>query len=152
MNNMSMNNMNMNNMNGYTNTTRTLAGIAPSPFIDVAENIRLRQLMLQQSAAFEGGGGGIGEAPGNTMGMIQNNMTGGGRGGGETPNSGMLNGIRAASIAAPGIGGLGDFGNNGITANANAIANVHGGGSSNNNGVSGDSNMLQINKRQKLGL
>merc|ERR1712028_138939 len=146
-----MNNMNMNNMNGYTNTTRTLAGIAPSPFIDVAENIRLRQLMLQQSAAFEGGGGGgIGEAPSNTMGMIQNNMTGGGRGGGETPNSGMLNGIRAASIAAPGIGGLGDFGNNGITANANAIANVHGGGSSNNNGVSGDSNMLQINKRQKL--
>ena len=149
MTNMNMNTMNMNNMNGYTNTTRTLAGMAPSPFTDVAENIRLRQLMLQQSAAFEGGAGN-GEALGNTMGMIQNNMTGGGGGGG-TSNSGMLTGIRAASVAAPGIGGLGDFGNNGITANA-TIANVQGGGSSNNNGVSGDSNMLQINKRQKLGL
>jgi len=127
----------MNNMNGMNNPRGLGVGVgvgvgAPlsAPYNDVADNIRIRQLMLQHSATagdFEPKGilSSIGGAPG----LSQTNMIGGAV---STINSelledtnGIFNGLGGSFC---GVGGLGDI----------------------TNGIS-DADILQMSKRQKHG-
>ena len=113
-----MNSMNMNGMNP-----------APASYSDVADNIRIRQLMLQHSAAagdFEPKGliSSIG-----AQGPIVSDSLGNGNGGDDSSNGNGNNLPFVGGGVGGGLGGLGDLG--GIS------------------GVSDD--ILQMSKRQKFG-
>eukprot|EP00536_Pseudo-nitzschia_multiseries_P002418 jgi/Psemu1/301361/fgenesh1_kg.32_\ len=113
---MNINGMNINGMN------------MNSPYPDVAENIRIRKLMLQHSAAggdFEPKGllstiGGATDTLGFSNGL-------GGNGGDDSVNGNGNNNGLSLGAAVGGIGGLGDLG-----------------------GIS-DAEILHMSKRQKFG-
>lgn len=116
-----MNGMNMNGMNGMNPT--------PASYSDVADNIRIRQLMMQHSAAagdFEPKGliSSIG-----AQGPIVSDSLGNGNGGDDSSNGNGNNLPFVGGGVGGGLGGLGDLG--GIS------------------GVSDD--ILQMSKRQKFG-
>lgn len=126
---MNINGINMNgiNMNGMNRSGMNMNAVAASPYADMADNLRIRQLMLQQSTAsgvgdFEPrgllssmGGGGASNALGN------NGCVGNGVG---DVTTGNVNGNNFPF----GAGALGDFGNG-----------------------MGDADLLQMSKRQKFG-
>jgi len=115
------------NINGMMNANAAAA--AASPYADMAENLRIRQLMLQQSAS------GVGDLESrlNSFGNTSNLLGGGtgngigGLGGAGGDDSGLAGGNNSG-ISALGAGTLGDLG-----------------------GGLGDADLLQMSKRQKFG-
>ena len=123
--------INLNGMNGMNMNGMNMNGVTASPYADMADNIRIRQLMLQHSAAagdFEPRGllSSIGGGASDSLG---NNGGGGNNGDDAVTGNGNSNGLSFGAISS-GIntGGLGDFGN----------------------GIS-DAEILQMSKRQKFG-
>jgi hypothetical protein len=113
------------NINGMINA----AAAAASPYADMAENLRIRQLMLQQSASgvgdLESRLSSIGNTSNLFVGGTGNGMGGlGGAGGDDIGFTGGNN----SGISALGAGTLGDLG-----------------------GGLGDADLLQMSKRQKFG-
>lgn len=122
--NMGLNNgMNMNmNMNGINMNGINMNATSASPYADMAENLRIRQLMLQQSTA-----SGIGDFE----------------------PRGLLSSIGGGASNLLGNNGGGDI----LTGNANSNGLSLGAGAMGDLGGSiGDADILQMSKRQKLGM
>ena len=122
--NMGLNNgMNMNmNMNGINMNGINMNATSASPYADMAENLRIRQLMLQQSTA-----SGIGDfEPRGLLSSIGGGASNllGNNGGGD-----ILTGNSNSNGLSLGTGAMGDLG-----------------------GSIGDADILQMSKRQKLGM